>query len=72
MCSGKSADRAHDHHALYAEIEDAGSLRHQLAGGGDDQRCRGGDDGEEDGLKHIHHAAPWLLCALPVKTTLMR
>lgn len=72
MRGSESADRTHDHHALDAEIKDAGAFRHQLARGGKDERCGGSDDREKDGLKHIHHAAPWLLCALPVKTTLMR
>jgi hypothetical protein len=60
MGGRESADRTHDHHAFDAEIEHTGSLHHQLTGGGYDERRRGGDDGEENGLKHVHHAAPCL------------
>ena len=48
--NGEAADRAHHHHALDAEIEHAGALDHQFADGGDQQRRRCGDDGEQDGF----------------------
>ena len=37
-----------------AEIEDARALGHQLADGGDQERRRCGDDGEEDRLESGH------------------
>ena len=53
----EAADGAHHHHALDAEIEDAGALDHQLAEGGEQQRRRGRDDGEDDRLQDC----PWRL-----------
>jgi hypothetical protein len=33
----EAGDRAHDHHALDAEVQHAGALDHQFADGGDQQ-----------------------------------
>ena len=56
----KPADRAHDHHALDAEIENARALDDELAYGGK-QEGRGGEgDGEKDGFGETHRQiAPW-------------
>src|SRR3546814_10929538 len=43
---GEGADGTDDHHALEAEVEDAGLLHNQLAERGEEQRRRGTDDGD--------------------------
>ena len=49
---GETGHRAHDHHALDAEVEHAGALDDQLAQRSDEQRRRCGGDGDDDLLKH--------------------
>ncbi len=60
---GESDHRAEEHDPLDAEIEHAGALRIELAGGGKDERCRNADQrGEEadieDGEERIHQTIP--------------
>ena len=52
--AGEAAGRADDHHALDAEIENAGALDDQFARGREQQRRRGGDHGEQDGFNELH------------------
>ena len=50
----KAAGGADDHHALDAEIQNAGALDDQFAGRRKQQRRRGGDHGEQDGFNELH------------------
>ena len=56
--AGKAAGRAHDHHALDAEIEHAGALDDEFAGRRQQQRRRCGDHRQNDGFKQSHQAGP--------------
>src|SRR3546814_5834979 len=60
---GEGADGTDDHHALEAEVEDAGLLHHQLAERGEEQRRRGTDDGQQDRSKDVE-AHPDVLIGL--------
>src|SRR3546814_10810752 len=53
---GEGADGTDDHHALEAEVEDAGLLHHQLAERGEEQRRRGTDDGQQDRSKDVERS----------------
>ena len=55
---GEAADRAHDHHALDAEIEHAGALDDEFAERGDQQRRRRGRDGQKNAFGNFHDQAP--------------
>jgi hypothetical protein len=67
---GKGRDRAHDHHALDTQIENAGAFDNQFADGRQQQRSGRRHDRQDDCLGHIHQAAlPF--CADP-KTSRMR
>ncbi len=55
--AGEAAGRADDHHSLDAEIEHAGTLDHQLAGCGQQQRRRSRDDRQDDSFKQQHARA---------------
>ena len=44
--TGEAAGCANDHHALNAEVENAGAFDHKLAGRRQQERRRGGDDRE--------------------------
>ena len=70
VAGDEAADRAHDHHALDAEVEDAGALGHQFAERGEEQRRRRDDDGDDDGFGHAHSAAlaAWT-CGVRTKRT---
>jgi hypothetical protein len=57
IAAAKPVAAPDDHHPLDAEVEDAGPLHDQLAERRDEQRRRGGDDGEEDRFEHAHQAA---------------
>ena len=46
--NAEGGDGAHQHHALDAEVEDAGLLDHQFAERREQERCRRGDQGDED------------------------
>ena len=50
----EAAGRAHDHHALDAEIEHARALDHEFAGRREQQRRRRGDHRQDDGFKQSH------------------
>src|SRR3546814_20598325 len=60
---GEGADGTDDHHALEAEVEDAGLLHHQLAERGEEQRRRGTDEGQQDRSKDVE-AHPHVLIGL--------
>ena len=51
---GEADDGADQHHALDPEIEDSRFLRHQLAGGRQQQRGRGADHRENDRDEPAH------------------
>ena len=55
--AGEAAGRAHDHHALDAEIEHARALDHQFARRRQQQRRRRRDHRQDDGLKQQHGRA---------------
>ena len=52
--AAEAAGRAHDHHALDAEIEHAGPFGDELAGCRDQERCRGGEHRQDDGFNQLH------------------
>ena len=52
--AAKAAGRAHDHHALDAEVEHAGAFGHEFAGRSQQQRRGGREHRKDDGL----NAAP--------------
>ena len=63
IAGGVAGDEADDgadrHHAFDAEVQDAGTLRHQFAERREEERHRGGDDGEDQALELKHsHASP--------------
>ena len=55
--TAKPVDGAEQHHALDAEIEHAAFLDHQFAGGGEQDRRRDADDGQERVDEKIEHQA---------------
>ena len=49
---GETHRRAHDHHALDAEVENARALRHEFADGGEDEGRRRRHHRHQDQLEH--------------------
>ena len=65
---GEGADRAQQHHALDAKVQNAGFLHHQFASGGEQQRRGGADYRYQDGGQGLHQPASDTSVVRPQRT----